>query len=151
MGKEWKVLVVCVGNICRSPMAAALMAMEMGRAGSAQVSSAGLSAMVGSPPDPMAIELMRMMDLDISEHRARQLDEAMVRDHDLVLVMEGAHKTEFCRRYPWARGKVFLLGMHNGIDIADPYQRSREEFERAFLLICQGVAEWSEQLGKKTA
>lgn len=148
---KWNVLVVCVGNICRSPMAAALLSQELGRAGIAQVNSAGLSAMVGFSADPVAIELMRMMDLDISGHRARQLDEAMVRNHDLVLVMEGAHKAEVCRRYPWAIGKVFPLGMHNGSDISDPYQRPREEFERAFLLICQGVAEWSEKLGKKTA
>ena len=88
------ILIVCIGNICRSPMAEGLLkqALTASGKGDCLVSSAGLGALVGRPPDKKACQLMLEKDLDISGHRARQLNKDMIRKADLVLVMESSHK-----------------------------------------------------------
>jgi protein-tyrosine phosphatase len=70
-----KVLFVCVGNICRSPMAAALLAhrFSVRGGGAASVESAGVAALVGRPADSLAVDLLRERGIDLSAHRARQL------------------------------------------------------------------------------
>ena len=80
-----RVLVVCVGNICRSPMAEAMLRARLGRRPRFEVSSAGVGALVGHPADPFAMELMRERGLDIAAHRARQVTPELVAAHDLVL------------------------------------------------------------------
>ena len=64
-------LVVCVGNICRSPMAAAMLKHQLGEQTDVTVGSAGLGALVGYPADDHAIALMQERGLDISDHRGR--------------------------------------------------------------------------------
>ena len=88
------ILIVCIGNICRSPMAEGLLkqALTASGKGDCLVSSAGLGALIGRPPDKKACQLMLEKDLDISGHRARQLNKDMIRKADLVLVMESSHK-----------------------------------------------------------
>src|SRR5512136_1311836 len=87
-----RVLVVCVGNICRSPMAEALLRARLGHWPRFDVSSAGLSALVGRPADESTVALMRERGIDISAHRARQLTPRLVAGSDLVLVMETGHE-----------------------------------------------------------
>src|SRR5688500_11611191 len=99
-----RVLMVCVGNICRSPMAEALWA-KMGPQGpGVQVASAGIGALVGHPADPLALELMRERGLDLSAHRARQLTAQMINDFELILVMEAGHQRAVESMAPTARG-----------------------------------------------
>ena len=81
-----KILVVCVGNICRSPAAEAKL-RQLAPA-SVQIASAGIQALVDHPADPQAQEEARKDGLDLSAHRARQLTDAMCQAHDLILVME---------------------------------------------------------------
>jgi protein-tyrosine phosphatase len=69
-----RILVVCIGNICRSPMAESLLAQRLsGRSPDIWVGSAGLAALVGRPADPIAQTLMQERGLAISDHRARQI------------------------------------------------------------------------------
>ena len=88
------ILVVCIGNICRSPMAEGLLkhALVACNKDGCTVSSAGLSALTGHPPDPKACQLMIEKGIDISYYRACQLNKEMIRKADLILVMESAHK-----------------------------------------------------------
>ncbi len=137
------VLMVCVGNICRSPMAEGLMRRSL--PGSA-VSSAGLGALVGMPADPLAVELMRERDADISAHRARQIQERLISESGLVLVMELAHQRFLEAQYPVARGKIFRLCENIKADVADPYRRGRDDFEEALRLIAHGVDSWSARI-----
>ncbi len=111
------------------------------------VASAGLGALVGHPADEMAQELLLEQGIDISAHRARQLTSAMLRQADLVLVMEAEYKKAIESLDPCARGKVYRLGEWGNFDILDPYRQSREVFEHALQLIQQGVADWSSKLG----
>ncbi len=140
------ILVVCVGNICRSPMAEALLRHELRGQDGVTVESAGLGALVGHPASEHSQELMSAMGIDISEHRARQIHPDMVRDADLVLVMEAGHKRAIDDADPTARGKVHRLGEWQDMDIDDPYRKPREAFENALADIQDGVRLWVEKL-----
>jgi len=139
-------LVVCVGNICRSPMAEALLRRELRGQSEFTVESAGLGALVGHPASEHSVDLMAEMGEDITMHRARQIHPDMVRDADLVLVMETGHKRAIDDADPTARGKVHRLGEWQGIDIDDPYRRPREAFADALEDIKIGVASWVERI-----
>ena len=140
------VLVVCVGNICRSPMAEALLRKGLGPDAEITVSSAGIGALVGFPAAEHAVELMHEGGLDIFDHRARQLNADLIAAADLILVMESRHKRAIDAIDSTARGKVQRLCEWRDQDIDDPYQQSREAFEGALALIRQGVNDWLTRL-----
>ncbi len=138
-----RVLVICVGNICRSPMAEGLLKEALP---SCKLSSAGLGALVGHPADPIAIELMQARGVDIGGHRARQLQGAMMAESDLVLVMELDQQRHLEQQYPLARGKIFRLCENIRADVADPYRQGRAAFEEALGLIARGAESWAARI-----
>src|SRR5210317_290958 len=140
------ILVICVGNICRSPMAEALLKRALRGQDGITVESAGLGALVGHPASEYSIDLMKAMGEDITGHRARQIHPDMVRNADLVLVMEAGHKRAIDDADATARGKVYRLGEWQDIDIADPYRREREAYEAALRDIEAGVASWVKRI-----
>ncbi|MBN3847583.1 MULTISPECIES: low molecular weight protein-tyrosine-phosphatase [Burkholderiaceae] len=137
------ILVVCVGNICRSPMAQYLLARELN---GVTVISAGLDAVVGCGPDPLAVRVSAESGLDITSHRAQQLNVGLVGGADLILAMEASHKHEIMRRHPGASGKVFRLGEIGRFDVPDPYTKPIAQFYDAFDLIRQGVDTWTPRI-----
>jgi len=110
------------------------------------VSSAGLGALVGHPPDPQAYQLMIEKGIDISDYRACQLNKEMIRKADLILVMESAHKIAIEESEPSAKGKVFRLGEWGKFDIPDPYKQGLSAFVTSINLIEQGIALWVPKL-----
>ena len=134
------ILTLCIGNICRSPLAEAFLAREFPQR---KVWSAGLGALVGQPADPHSVALAKEHDLDTSAHRAQQVTLPMCQQADLILVMEDHQRVELERRYPLVRGKVFLLGKG---DIADPYRQPRDAFQAAFADIELGAAAWAARI-----
>jgi L-threonylcarbamoyladenylate synthase len=106
MGK--KVLFVCSGNTCRSPLAEAFARYFLELAGEDgwMVASAGLSAVTGSPASASAVTVAGEFGLDLSGHRARQLTEEQLDGANLVLVMTGWHKARVLEIRPHLAGKV---------------------------------------------
>ena len=92
-GEPKRILFVCTGNTCRSPMAEALLQRELRGQDGFTVESAGLGALVGHPASEHSVALMDELDLDISGHRARQIHPDMVSEADLVLGMKPGHRT----------------------------------------------------------
>ena len=111
-----------------------------------QVSSAGLGALIGHQADASACELMTRKGIDISGHRARQLNAEMTREASLVLVMELNQKTSIIENVQSTRGKVYRLGEWGNFDIADPYGQKLFAFEEALVSIEQGISEWMEKI-----
>jgi protein-tyrosine phosphatase len=134
-----KILVVCEGNVCRSPIAAALLRTALA---DREITSAGWNALVGAPAAPFAQEVMHARGIDIDAHRGRQLDLQVCTDADLILVMDRRQRALIECEYPLARGKIFRLGEHRNVDIQDPYRRSRQFFENCAHLIEGCVADW---------
>lgn len=141
-----KVLVVCIGNICRSPTAEYLLRQRLG-ARATTVESAGLAALAGNPIDPLAADLLAERGIDASAHRARQLDESVVAGANLILVMQRSHLASLAKRWPHAVGRTFLLGKWQGDrEVPDPYRQPRAAFELAYRLIEEGVDGWLQHL-----
>ena len=110
------------------------------------VESAGLGALVDEPASEHAVALMSERGIDISSHRARQLQPELVNKADLILVMESGHKKAIETADVTVRGKVFRLGETSDRDIVDPYRRSRAVFEDVLEDIDEGIADWVKRL-----
>ena len=141
-----EVLIVCIGNICRSPVAEHLLRHALAQP-SIRVSSAGLAARAGHPIDRLALATLERRGHHGISHSARQVTPEMVNAADLVLVMERGHLQGVLRRVPLARGKTFLMGRWDGnYDIPDPYRKEMPAFEHAYALIEKSVAAWSQRI-----
>lgn len=138
------ILIVCIGNICRSPMAEGLMQQLLSEhpGNLIEVRSAGLGALVGQPADPTACSLMTELGIDIAAHRACQIDAQMVQWSDLILTMDRAQSEALQASSVSSRGKIYTLGQWNAIDIPDPYRHPREVFEQTLELIRHNVESW---------
>lgn len=143
-----KILVICVGNICRSPTGEGVLKSLLPNK---IIASAGVavekSHLSGKSADKMALEVALQHDIDISGHCSQQLTTQMCQEYDLLLVMERGHIEAVARIAPQARGKVMLFGEWIGKkDIPDPYRQSQEAFDYAFELINSAAIEWSKRL-----
>lgn len=136
------ILVVCVGNICRSPTAEALLKSRLQHDG-IQISSAGLGALAGKPVDATAAQVLAAAGYSLPEHRARQLTPAMLREADLILGMELKHLQSIHSLAPEVRGKTFLFGKWIGNrEVPDPYRLQLPAFEHVFKLLHESTDAW---------
>ncbi|WP_027962298.1 low molecular weight protein-tyrosine-phosphatase [Halomonas halodenitrificans] len=139
------VLVVCIGNICRSPVAEAMLRRALP---TKQLSSAGLGALVGQGVDPGARELAEAEGLDVSGHQARQLTREMLVAADLILVMSQGQRRAVGELAPQALGKTMTLGrwLPGEPEIPDPYRKSRDAFAYAHRLLNDATSAWAKRL-----
>ncbi len=142
------ILVVCVGNICRSPVGERLLAARLRELGSdATVSSAGIGALVGQGPDETAAAVAAEHGIGLDGHVARQFSRELGLAHDLILTMEPGHRREIINAAPDISGRVMLFDhWQGGKGIADPYRHSRQFHEEVFSRIDKAGTAWARKL-----
>ncbi|GAB4228855.1 MAG: low molecular weight protein-tyrosine-phosphatase [Methyloligellaceae bacterium] len=142
-----RLLFVCLGNICRSPMAQGVfahVAEEAGLAGRFHLDSAGTGGWhVGNPPDPRACRAALARGIDISGQRARQVSAQDFERFDLLLAMDRANAKALARMAPAGAGervRLFLEGLpDSGVtEVPDPYYGGDAGFDAALDLIEAG-------------
>lgn len=139
------ILVVCTGNICRSPIAERILRRALP---AKKVDSAGVGALVGHSADGSATEVSKKYQLSLENHQAQQFTGSLGRKYDLILVMERHHIEQVTAIAPEARGKTMLIGHWlEGIEIPDPYRKSMESFEYVYRLLDQACNSWIRKLG----
>lgn len=141
-----RVLVLCKGNICRSPFAAELLKKRAtDRNIRLDIRSAGLDTTAGHAAYPLAKTASRGYGVDLDHHQTTPITMDMVSWADLILVMEAAHVVSLYGISSSARSKTFLLGhfaSNAKTDIRDPYEGTPEDFSRCYAIIddsCDGL------------
>jgi len=140
------VLVVCKGNVCRSPFAEQYLKARVRQSSIAlDVVSAGLDTTAGKPAYPLARTTSLRYGIDLEYHRTTELSPSLVDHADLIVVMEPPHNEALFRGYPAARRKTVLMGLFARqpvAEIEDPYGGSPEQFERCYAVLaeaCDGL------------
>mgnify|MGYP003564700681 CR=1 FL=1 len=128
-----RILIVCTGNLCRSPMAMALLQAKLAQDEARrdwQVESAGVWASAGRPASTHAVEEMAARQLDLSLHCAQPVTRRLVAQSDLILVMTRNHAEALAHAFPSHTEKIHLFSEMSGKkhDIQDPYGSSRVEY-----------------------
>jgi len=138
------ILVVCVGNICRSPIGEQLLQDFLP---DHTIRSAGLSALVGHGIDPIMAESAIRFGITLKSHSARQLTQALCRDCDLILVMEKQHISQLAHIAPAAQGKTLLFGhWSDQMDICDPFRRAQSSYDDVVLQLRNCAEQWRKAL-----
>lgn len=141
------VMMVCAGNICRSPFAEFYMRKQFEEKGvEVEVYSRGLLMMQGVPVPDAGLKVGQEFGVDMSSHLSQPL---MAPDMDragLVLVMEPEQRMHLMKRRPELVGKVFLLSqLTGGETIYDPMNKPEEVFREIYGQIANNVDAWVER------
>ena len=140
------ILIVCVGNICRSPMAEYLLRFKLAHRPDKSITSAGVGALVGKPADETVLVILKEQGIDADGHRARQVTADMLTKADLILAMEEGHLKKLHELAPQIRGRAFLLGKWQDQPVPDPYLQQRPAYEHSYKLIDDATTSWLKYL-----
>jgi len=147
----YRIVMVCTGNICRSPMAEWLLRhlLPVDLKGRVEVSSAGIGALHGHQAADHAITVMARLGIDMRNHRARQLTPNIVRQADLALAMESHHLQFILRSNIWSKPRTRLLTEFGPPtkrpDIEDPYGKPLSAYENCIAAMrpcIEGLIAW---------
>lgn len=140
------ILVVCTGNICRSPTGERLLQKHLPVI---RIESAGIYGLEGQAADSRAADMIRQYGVSLQGHVARQLTHTMLRQSDLILAMESGQINHISAMAPEIRGKSLLFGRWlDNKEIPDPYCKSQDAFEYVFDLLVRASQEWARRLNR---
>lgn len=144
-----RVLMVCLGNICRSPLAEGILRSKVD-GNRVLIDSAGTGGWhVGELPDARSIEVARKNEIDITDQRCRRFSHSDFEEHDLIYVMDRSNLSDVLSmaRDHRDRGKVRLildeLFPGEGREVPDPYYGGAGGFDRVYKLLdeaCEVIA-----------
>ena len=158
MSAPYKLLFLCTGNICRSPTADAIFRhkiQERALEGRVECDSAGTHGYhIGNPPDNRSMSTASEKGVDMSELRARRIEQSDFYDFDLILAMDDGHMRHLQEIAPADRtaNLAMFLDFTSGVpdkNVPDPYYGAHSGFEHVFDLIDRGVDGLFEYLGQK--
>lgn len=140
------ILVVCTGNICRSPIGERLLKKYLP---ALSIRSAGICGLEGYVADSLAVGVCQQHGVSLHGHVGRKLTLSMLRESDLILAMEAKQLNHISAMAPELRGKCMLFGRWIAVkEIPDPYCKSQEAFEYVFSLLDQASQEWARRLDR---
>jgi protein-tyrosine-phosphatase len=146
-----RLLVICHGNIIRSPFAARLIAQAIGDRRTLSIVSAGLEAEHGRPPHPTAVLTAAPLRVDLSGHTASRVAPETVADADAIFVMDVPQLVVMRRRFPSARRKTFLLtclATGDALEVRDPVDGDAPVFQACYEHIVRAVRPIVQVLGE---
>ncbi|MDT8375221.1 MAG: hypothetical protein RQ867_00625 [Mariprofundaceae bacterium] len=143
------ILLICAGNLCRSPFAEAYMRKQFELAGvNAECFSRGLLSMPGQKAPELAVKIAEEFGVDLSGHISQALLAPDMDRAALVMVMEPGQRQHLSKVRPAHIGKVMMLSQPNGGQkISDPMGRSAETFRRVYTEITGHVDAWMARFG----
>ncbi|MDH4061068.1 MAG: low molecular weight phosphotyrosine protein phosphatase [Aquincola sp.] len=149
---QLSILVICLGNICRSPTAEAVLRAKLdaaGLAGQVVVDSAGTGDWhIGHPPDVRSQRHAAQRGYDLSALRARRVAEEDFRQFDLILAMDEDNLADLQRLAP-DQGARAELRLFAHVEVPDPYQGGPAAFERVIDLVEAASDVWVENLARR--
>jgi protein-tyrosine phosphatase len=137
-----RILIVCQGNVIRSPFAASLVAQGVASRAQVSIASAGLGAVAGTPPHPIALRLAMSRRVDLRNHTASPIGRDTVATSDTIFVMDVPQLMTMRTRFPEARAKTFLLtclATDTPLEIRDPFAGDESHFRACFDHISRAV------------
>jgi len=129
---SYKLLFICTGNICRSPIAEGI-APEIGKQYQHDIEalSAGTLGLINRAADPKSVEVVAELNVDISNHRSQGITEELVQWADYILVMERKHATHVRQNFPTASDKVLELASFGSLaEVPDPIGKWKFTFRK---------------------
>lgn len=128
------ILIVCTANICRSPVAEALLRDRLNKHGLEdwQVGSAGTWATMGQPASHYSVEILAEQGLDIAGHSSQVVDHQIIEESDLVLCMELGHVEALKAEFPQYASRIYAISEMTGelYSIHDPIGGPRPDYEK---------------------
>ncbi len=132
----FKILFVCTGNTCRSPMAEFLLRDFLEEEGIADISiqSAGISTMDGMEASQKAVTALQELGIDLQSHRSKRLDGGLLAEADLILTMTREHRDFILKNREVKEKNIYTLkefvGLKDNKDIVDPYGRTIKDYRQ---------------------